>query len=299
MHKSALKYYSQPGVMTDLGAFERLVCDLPNDVSQIIKFVQGVAIHMYVAQPFYGVSCDPAQQDKESNLRKVSEILGEVVERGAIKYPLPPDKRVIGVCHHFSLLTVAILRAKGIPARVRYGFGGYFNPGFYEDHSLCEYWSESESRWILADPQFDDVWVKKLAITHNVLDVPRDAFLTAAAAWDACRNGRLDPSAFGIFNGDMRGLWFVAGNLIKDVASLNKVEMLQWDAWKGMPRPNNTMKDKKRLAFFDSLAELTALPDDNFTKLRDMYADPGLELQVPKRVFNAMRRHLEYIEEIQ
>ncbi len=55
----------------------------------------------------------------------------------------------------------------------------------------------------------------------------------------------------------MRGLWFVAGNLVKDVASLNKIEMLQWDTWGAMPRPNNKLQDKKQLKFFDELATLT------------------------------------------
>jgi transglutaminase-like putative cysteine protease len=46
----------------------------------------------------------------------------------------PPQKRLVGVCHHPMLLLVAMLRAQGVPARARSGFGSYFNPGFFEDH---------------------------------------------------------------------------------------------------------------------------------------------------------------------
>jgi len=56
-------------------------------------------------------------------------------------------------------------------------------------------------------------------------------------AWTKCRSGALDALKFGIFQGNLRGWWFIAGNLVKDIASLNKVEMLQWDAWAVMRAP--------------------------------------------------------------
>ena len=86
-----------------------------------------------------------------------------------------------------------------------------------------------------------------------------------------------------------------AGDIIRDVAALNKVEMLQWDTWGAMPRPNNTMQDKKRLEFFDKLAALTHNPDDNFEQLQKFYRDEANRLLVGERVFNAMRRHLERV----
>lgn len=296
MKKQILDYYASSGIMTDSQKHKKLIASLPDEIEELVELVQKLAIHMYVAEPFYGVTYDEQRADAESNLRKFSEILDTAISHGdGHLKPLAPQDRVIGVCHHFALLLVGILRAKGLPSRVRYGFGDYFNPGFYEDHSLCEYWSSDKKRWILVDPQFDDQWVKNLHIQHDTLDVPRDQFLVAADAWKACRNDSLDPTEFGIFKGDMRGLWFVAGNLIKDVAALNKVEMLQWDAWSGMPRPNNQMKDKKRLAFLDALAELASDPDAHFDEIQRIYADESSKVQVPKRVFNAMRRHLEYV----
>jgi hypothetical protein len=49
----------------------------------------------------------------------------------------------------------------------------------------------------------------------------------AGDAWARCRAGDADPSAFGIF--DMRGLWFIAGNLMRDFAALSNMEMLPRD----------------------------------------------------------------------
>jgi hypothetical protein len=62
------------------------------------------------------------------------------------------------------LFLIAALRAKGIPARGRCGFGAYFNPPFFEDHWVCEYWDADKERWILVDTQFDEVWREKLNV---------------------------------------------------------------------------------------------------------------------------------------
>jgi len=39
-----------------------------------------------------------------------------------------------------------------------------------------------------------------------------------------CRAGKENPDLFGILN--MHGLWFIAGNVIRDLLSLNKTELL-------------------------------------------------------------------------
>jgi hypothetical protein len=38
----------------------------------------------------------------------------------------------------------------------------------------------------------------------------------------------------------MRGLWFVAGNLLRDAAALNNMGMLPWDAWGAIARSRAT-----------------------------------------------------------
>lgn len=58
----------------------------------------------------------------------------------------PPEQRLVGVCRHFATLLGAMLRAKGLPARARCGFGSYFNPGYVDDHWVCEYWNAAQAR---------------------------------------------------------------------------------------------------------------------------------------------------------
>ena len=294
--KQILEFYAKPGPMTLLNKQHgHTVKNLPNDIGMLVEIVQGLVIHQFAAKPFYGVDVSIERINKESHIRKSADLLDAIhaISIAPLSEKRAPADRLVGVCHHFAKLLLTMLRAKGIPARMRYGFGDYFNPNFYEDHSLVEYWNRGKRCWTLVDPQFDGIWQQRLHIKHNIFDVSRDRFLTAGSAWIKCRDGELNAAAFGIFN--MRGWWFVAGNLIKDIAALNKMEMLQWDGWTGMPRPNNAMKDKKRLAFFDELAELTRDPDASFRKIRKLYQDKSKKVYVPERVFNAIRRHLERI----
>jgi hypothetical protein len=289
-----LDYYSQPEGMSAAGRHAGLLENLPGDVTVLTEIVQGLAIHEYAAS-YYGVTV-PEARKRESHLRPVEAILSEILALNGrpLTEARPPEKRVVGVCHHFALLLVAMLRAHGIPARYRTGFGSYFNAPYFEDHVVCEYWSADKGRWALADPQFDEKWRTGANIDHDVLDVPRDRFLIAADAWWQCRSGKADPSKFGIFAGDLRGFWFIAGDLVRDLAGLNKVEMLPWDCWGAMPQPNEQLSEDQ-FAFFDRLAELTRDPDTSFDELRRVY-EGDERLRVPKTVFNAVLQRPEVVE---
>ena len=68
------------------------------------------------------------------------------------------------------------------------------------------------------------------------MDSPQDLspgeFLSGGEAWSLCRQGLADPSKFGVDGfPDAWGIGEVRGNAIRDLAALNKVEMLPWDEW--------------------------------------------------------------------
>jgi hypothetical protein len=289
-----LEYYSRPGIMTSAGRYAATLTGLPHDIGDLAGVVQGLAIHEYAAADFYGFEI-PENRKGESHIRSVERMLERILEldNRPLTAPRPPEKRLVGVCHHFMMLLLAMLRAQEVPVRGRRGFGTYFNPGYFEDHVVCEYWSASDARWVLVDPQFDDVWRARLKIEHDVLDVPRNRFLIAGDAWGRCRSGEADPSKFGIFKGNLRGLWFLADNLVHDLATLNKMEMLQWDMWGAMPRPEEPL-DEQRLAYFDRLATLIREPDASFTELRRRF-DEDDGLSVPPTVYNAVLNRMEDI----
>lgn len=281
-----LAYYAQPGPMTGAGQHARALAELPANVDALAEIIQGLAIHQYMADA-YGFEV-PEARKAESHIRHAGKILDRILalDDPPLSTARPPEKRVVGVCHHFALLMTAMLRAKGIPARYRCGFGAFFNPPYFEDHVLCEYWNKVEGRWVQADSQLDAVWRGGLKFKFDPLDVPRDQFLQTADAWTRCRSGKADPGKFGIFVGDLRGLWFIAASLIRDVAAVNKMELLPWDCWGIMPHPGQEL-DAGQVAFFDRLAVLVAAPDASHQELHALY-EKDERVRVPKTVFNAL-----------
>jgi hypothetical protein len=94
----------------------------------------------------------------------------------------------------------------------------------------------------------------------------------------------------------MNGLWFIAGNLVRDLAALNKMEMLPWDVWGGTPMPELVLPEEQ-LVFYDRLAELTQVPDGTFDELQAIYKRDE-RLRVPQTVFNNLRQTQEIVEAI-
>ena len=86
------------------------------------------------------------------------------------------------------------------------------------------------------------------------------------------------------------------GDLVRDAAALNKMEMLAWDMWGSMPRPGEALQGDQ-LAFFDRLAALTAQPDASFDELRKLY-EGDTRLRVPGTVFNAVLNRPETVRHL-
>lgn len=272
---------SSPGRRADL------LAHLPRGPGALAEIVQGVLIHEHVA-PTYGVQLD-ANQHAQAHVRSVEGILDGIATHDSrpLAAARTPYQRQVGVCRHFSLLHVAMLRAQGVPARARCGFGAYFEKGKFYDHWVTEYWNGDEKRWVLVDAQMDAHQRKLFHVGFDPLDVPRDQFLVAGDAWRLCSEGKADPDAFCIL--DMKGWWFIASNVIRDIAALNGHEMLPWDVWGAMV-PDN---DKIDRPFIDRLAALSSRPDADPAALRAAYADS--RVAVPPTVFNDVRSREETV----
>jgi hypothetical protein len=293
MHNhDALDYYTRHSRMTCPGRFASRIESLPEEVPTLVRIIQGLALYDVVADRFYGFNVPPARTS-EIHIRRVEGRLERLLELDdrSLEFARPPERRVLGRCHQFVLLLVTMLRSQGVPARARCGFGAYFNRPKFEDHWVCEYWNVQERRWILVDPQFDEAWRKRLGIRHDVLDVPRTQFLIAADAWQLCRQGTFDPELFGISFAELYGLWFIAGSLVRDMAALNRMEMLPWDIWGVQPR-RGQMLGTEQLSLFDELAHLTRDPDAMLVELQQRY-EADDRVRVPSTVFNALLKREE------
>jgi len=122
----------------------------------------------------------------------------------------------------------------------------------------------------MVDAQLDQFQVERLKISFDPLDVPRDKFLPGGRAWSICRSGQADPDKFGI--ADLHGLWFIRGNLIRDLGSLNKIELLPWDCWGIMDREESSFSpDDWNL--LDHVAMLSQRGNDAFGEIRKTYEE--------------------------
>jgi transglutaminase superfamily protein len=270
--------FLRPGVMTSPGKYAELLDGLPGDVAGVFRVVQGLMIHEFWGEA-YGVTLTDAERETV-NLRRVQDLLGAIVSRDdrPLDVARAPGGRIATNCRGFTVLAVALLRAKGVPARSRCGFGAYFTDGWFEDHWVAEFWDGS--RWRLADAQIDEVQRGKLPIDFDLTDVPHDRFVIAGDAWRQVRAGTADPDRFGLSFIPEAGDWWIAANLMRDAAALDGVEVLPWDVWGPMPEPTDTVD----LPFFDELAAATAGP--SMAEVRRL-------LPAPTEVFNALRKRPE------
>lgn len=287
--QSSLAFYVRPSSMTSLAEHRAdLEPVLSRDVAGLAAVGHGLVVHEHLAAA-YGVTL--SEQDRSSvHIRPVDRLLDLIVRRDDLPLEMPraADGRIAGNCRHFTVLLVALLRARGTPARARCGFGGYFGTGMFEDHWVCEYWDDQRGRWALVDGQIDDRQRELFPIEFDVTDVPRDRFLVAGQAWAACRAGAVDPARFGLSLANEAGLWWIAGNLMRDAAALVGIELLPWDEWGAMPTPDQPI-DEEMATFFDRVAALTQRPDADFAELQQLCANDD-RLRVPAAVHNAVRK---------
>lgn len=290
MDLQSLEFYAAPGRFTDVRG-----CGFSSaEIRDVVDVVQGLLVYDVVAQPFYAVTLS-SQQAELIHERDSAATLAAI--RGIDDRPLdeerPAGNRVGARCHAFSRMTVAFLRAAGVPARARCGFGGYFRDGWLEDHWVAEYWDERDRRWRMADAQLDATWRKMIGFTADPLSITPEQFLTAGHAWQAWRRGDLDANRCGLSSIGEHGAHWIAGNLRLDLASLNKVEMLPWDVWGERWEPGDE-PTPDQLELFDSVAAMTVEPDARLDELRSTY-ESNTSLRMDGTVFNVLRGDVETV----
>jgi len=273
---TSIDFYTIPGPMTDAGQYADLLNGLPTTLPELVASVQGFAVHVFWAKR-YGLELSE-EREQEVTLRLFQQKLPRILELdpAPLSQPRELSHRLVSNCRDFSVMTAGILIHQGVPARARCGFGTYFMPNHFEDHWVVEYWNRTESRWVMFDPQIDELMKTTLNLSFDPLDMPPGQFVTAGQAWQMCRSEGADPDQFGIF--DMHGWDFIRGNLYRDFLALNKVEILPWDFWPGMgPQVESFTPDDWEK--HDHMAALTTRPEACFDEIRALYENtPALHV---------------------
>lgn len=268
MANTTQKYYQQPGPATDLRERRELLSGLPDAIPELVAALQKLVIHIFWAKR-YGLELTP-DREAEVQIRPVYRKLARILELDPrpLTEPRAPAQRLVGNCRDFSVTLAAMLKAQGVPARARCGFGTYFTPGKHEDHWVVEYWHATEARWVMVDGQLDELQRESLHIDFDTLDMPPGKFVLAGAAWQMARRGEVDPDLFGIF--EWHGMDFIRGNVLRDLAALNRVEVLPWDFWGWLEKPL-AERPPDELERIDRAAALTLGGDDCIEDVQAFY----------------------------
>ena len=273
-----VEFYATPGAMSDLRGYDEALVGMPSDPHEVATVVQGLIVHPFLVS-LYELSVPPGR-DWDVQVRPVSGIVDRLLQ--SVGRPLverrEPADRFFGNCRHFSLLTVSLLRHAGVPARARCGFGGYFEPDKWVDHWVVEHWDGE--RWVMLDAQIDERQRLAFGLEDDPENLPPARFLPAGKAWLRCQAGDLDGARFGIL--DEWGQWFIKGNIARDLAALNKVEMLPWDVWWSLEGPDDLAPGAEALV--DEVAALSVSGD--VSAIRDRFLTDA-DLRVPPRVLAA------------
>src|SRR5688572_2360553 len=201
-------FYRKHSTQSDPHEYAYLFDALPDDLDSLCQAVRNVYVHYMSGRSF------PDAHKPDVDIRYVDKILATIIARNdaPLMVERPPEQRFVGCCRDASLLLAAMLRHKGIPARLRAGFATYINIGvkdFAVDHVITEVWDAAANRWKFVDAEQDDYLIKHNQIDFDVHDIPHDKFVVGGMAWQQMRNGTVAPETYGWDPNDAmsRGEW--------------------------------------------------------------------------------------------
>ncbi len=253
-----MQRWTRQTAFTDPGANAACLETLSPAPEHAAKALQGLLIHGDALER-YGIA--PVQFNRET--LPVGARLAAILELDdrPLDIERPLQDRSLGTCRDYAVLMCAVMRQHGRAARVRCGFASYFPTAIWQDHWICEIWSDDG--WQRVDAQLDSVTQAALKVGFAPWDLPPEAYLTADEAWRDCRAGELDPDDLG--HEDARGLWFVYVNLARDRLALADRITSDWDGWRavasaGFRLSEDMLVEADRLASKNSAEPLSISP---------------------------------------
>ncbi|HET8846979.1 MAG TPA: transglutaminase domain-containing protein [Ktedonobacteraceae bacterium] len=268
MQKPLLDHYLSFSTFTYPGLYqERLLRDLPTDISQAGRLVREQLIHKLSLHtgrmspnvddvvskvPWY-------RQGEDDCFPTVAAMLAELYHRDPRGFVLDraAEDKLILTCRTVATLMASILKSRGIPARVRTGYAPYIRPDKLEEHWIVQYWHASSERWIAIDA---DTSLRDHPF--DPFDLPTDAFYFAADAWFALRTSRKSENPSYLYSS--------AYHVLCDFHCLMNNEILYVHT-PVFITPDFDHNAQQKLQEIDALASLMRQPDENFVSLQEIW----------------------------
>jgi len=185
---SILDFYRQYSSFTDPGEYKYLYKNLPDSLPELCSLIRSQFINYGWELDMYREQISKERWNESLKYPTVKSALEGLLShdsRGIVKDRKPKDRLVL-ICRDNAVLLASILKYRGIPARVRYGFDPYLIPGFHSNHVICEVWNKNEDRWMLVDPSADRV------------DFNREDFDFSNDVWLKMQRKEIDPKLYGM-----------------------------------------------------------------------------------------------------
>jgi len=279
MEQKVLDHYLEFGMFTYPGLYADYFKSLPDNVREIGKLLRTNMVHRSTLKMGNGFTNKDLKfgdmeempwyrQPEDDNLPTTVAMVAELFRRdsrGLVLDRKVPDKLVL-TCRYLAIMLVSILKTKGIPARVRSGFAGYW-PWAKKagDHWIVEYWKREENRWVVVDVDgsFHEVG-------FDLYDMPDGKFDYAADAWLDVREGKIPEKHF--YNeGGYSGLITTGWALFYDFHCLMNNEIIYLHGPRMVDLRYFDRITEKQLREIDNLARLMKQPDENFDELLHLW----------------------------
>lgn len=221
--------YATHTAWSNPGSFRSRLSELADTPRLFADELENFMIHHGTAQLLDIRMPDMTQFDRRS--RTVERLLSTAVmrDRRALTVQRELSDYLFVGSREFALIAACILRSTGAEARLRVGYVDYFKADHWEEHWLCEYWTDGA--WKLLDAQLGWRARGAYAIKFASDDVPRERFLSASQLWLAIRSGQIKAAQCGKYRSGTSGIWLPASSIMKDVATLCGYEPLPTDYW--------------------------------------------------------------------
>ncbi len=267
-----LAFYATHSPTTDPGAYTYLFDGVSADVAGIVQAVQAVMVRLDAAEHTRAIGRRRLHREVHiATVRGMLERIAELDNR-PLTQKRAQQHRLVSICAQYAMLTTALLRHHGIPARARAGFEANVSLTRHHDHWITEFWDAGAARWVRVDAEIDAASRHRWGSTIDGLDLPRHTFLTGADAWRRCRLQGKPPTHFGIVSGKawMGGWDFVLNSLLLDFNALNKIEALPWSGTV-LGEKGHAGLTPRELSLLDGVAEAVVESDHAFGRVRQLF----------------------------